>query len=79
MTNTSMLKKGSPPARETVSNLMNRDPRPSEEKNRPLQVQVTQEIFEAFSAKAGAEFGYSKGAKSRLFLEMWQVYNSRKP
>ena len=35
---------------------------------------VPQEVFLAFSAKAGEEFGLTKGAKSRLFLAMWKTY-----
>ena len=29
-----------------------------------------------FSARAGAEFGFMKGSKTRLFLAMWKAYNS---
>lgn len=78
MANTSMLKKGAPPPREKAANVIQADPRPSEGKNKPLQVQVPQEVFEAFSARAGEEFGYSKGAKSQLFLAMWEAYKAMK-
>jgi hypothetical protein len=37
---------------------------------------VPPEVFEAFSARAGEEFGFSKGAKSQLFLAMWEAYRS---
>ena len=76
MANTSALKKGVPPRRETSLNLTQTDPRPLEGKNRPLQLQVPQDVFLAFSAKAGEEFGFTKGAKSRLFLAMWEAYVS---
>jgi len=38
---------------------------------------VPPEVFLAFSARAGAEFGFIKGSKSRLFLSMWEAYTSR--
>ena len=78
MANTSMLKKGSPPPREKAKNVIKADPRPAEGKNKPLQVMVPPEVFDAFSTKAGEEFGFTKGAKSQLFLAMWNAYNSMK-
>lgn len=79
MANTSVLKKGAPPPREKAQNIIQADPRPSEGKNKPLQVMVPPEVFEAFGARAGEEFGFSKGAKSQLFLSMWKAYQSMKP
>lgn len=79
MANTSILKKGAPPPREKAQNVIAADPRPSEAKNKPLQVMVPPEVFEAFGARAGEEFGFSKGAKSQLFLAMWAAYRSMKP
>ncbi|MGF1605557.1 MAG: hypothetical protein ACFB22_04410 [Rhodothalassiaceae bacterium] len=78
MANTSILKKGAPPAREKAENVIKADPRPSEGKNKPLQVMVPPSVFDAFSARAGEEFGYSKGAKSQLFLAMWEAYQAAK-
>ncbi len=79
MANTAALKKGAPPPREKAANVITADPRPAEGKNRPLQVMIPPEVFEAFSAQAGAEFGFSKGAKSQLFMAMWDAYKSMKP
>lgn len=79
MANTSALKKGAPPQREKATNVIKADPRPAEGKNKPLQVMVPPSIFEAFSARAGEEFGFSKGAKSQLFLAMWEAYQSNDP
>ena len=76
MTNTSALKKGAPPRRTKDRNLIQNDPRPSEGKNKPLQLMVPPEVFLAFSARAGEEFDFTKGAKSRLFLAMWEAYIS---
>lgn len=79
MANTSILKKGAPPAREKAKDVIKADPRPTEGKNKPLQVMVPPSVFEAFSARAGEEFGFSKGGKSQLFLAMWEAYTVRKP
>lgn len=76
MTDTSILKKGTPPARRSTASVIAADPRPTEGRNKPLQVMVSPEVFEAFGAKAGEEFGFSKGAKSKLFMKMWQAYQS---
>ncbi|GAK34521.1 hypothetical protein JCM17846_33610 [Iodidimonas nitroreducens] len=78
MANTSLLKKGAPPPRERATNIIHADPRKSEAKNKPLQVMIPPEIFDAFSAKAGETFGFSKGSKSQLFLTMWESYISMK-
>jgi len=78
MANTSILKKGAPPPRENATNIIEADPRKSETKNKPLQVMVPPEVFDAFSARAGETFGYSKGSKSQLFMAMWEAYNSMK-
>lgn len=78
MANTSLLKKGAPPKRETAPSVIEADPRPKEGKKKPLQVMVPPEVFDAFSAKAGEEFGFSKGAKSQLFMAMWEAYSSMK-
>ncbi len=75
MTNTRALKKGVPPQRQEEKSIIKTDPRPTEGKNRPLQVMVPPEIFNAFSAQAGKEFGFTKGAKSQLFLAMWHKYH----
>jgi hypothetical protein len=78
MANTSVLKKGAPPQRENASDVISADPRPGETKNKPLQVMVPPKVFEAFSARAGEEFGFSKGAKSQFFLAIWASYQSTK-
>ena len=78
MANTSALKKkGEPPRRKNNRNLIQTNPRSRKGKNKPLQLMVSPEVFLAFSARAGAEFGFIKGSKSRLFLAMWEEYTSR--
>ncbi|NCC23494.1 MAG: hypothetical protein EOM26_13760 [Alphaproteobacteria bacterium] len=76
-TNTAALKKGSPPPREKTADVIKQDPRPTEGRNKPLQIMVPPEVFDAFSQRAGQEFGFTKGSKSQLFLAMWQAYQSR--
>lgn len=77
MANTSALrKKGTPPRRENNPNLIRTNPRSRRVKNKPLQLMVPPDVFLAFSARAGEEFGFIKGSKSRLFLAMWKKYNS---
>ena len=34
---------------------------------------VPPDVFVAFIARAGKEFGFTKGAKSRLFLATWNA------
>jgi len=76
MTDTTKLKKGTPPQRLKEQEKILEDTRPEEGKNRPLQLMISQEVFQEFSAKAGLEFGFEKGAKSKLFLAIWKFYQS---
>ena len=74
---TSALRKGAPPARtKKTQSPIDTDPRPAEGKNRALQLMVPPDVFLAFSARAGQEFGFTKGAKSRLFLAMWDAHKA---
>ena len=67
--------KGARLTREATKSPIDADPRPPEGKNKPLQRDGHAGVFVAFSARAGKEFGFMKGAKSRLFLAMWSAYN----
>jgi hypothetical protein len=84
MTNIAALKdkrpmgKGEPPAREAAPQNIKVAPREKKETNKPLQVQVPESVFEAFSQEAGQAFGFSHGAKSKLFLQMWEAYAATK-
>ncbi len=78
MANTSLLKKGAPPPRDKATNVIQSDPRPSEGNYKPREVMVPPEVFDAFSAKAGETFGFSKGSKSQLFMAMWEAYEGTK-
>lgn len=70
--------KGEPPARAEAPRNTQNAPREKKEANKPLQVQVPESLFEAFGEEAGREFGFTHGAKSRLFIRMWEVYRERK-
>ena len=76
MANIAALKggKGEPPARAEAPANTRKAPRDKPAPNRPLQVQVPEDVFRAFSAEAGREFDFQHGAKSQLFLRMWQSY-----
>ncbi len=78
MTNTKALKKGLPPSRQEQTNVIEANPRRTEGKNKPLQVMVLPEVFDAFSTQAGQRFGFIKGAKSQFFLDIWHKYQSIK-
>lgn len=78
MTNVAKLKgKGAPPALEQAPRNTELPPREKSEAMKPLQVRVPESVFEAFSERAGKEFGYSKGGKSALFLKMWEAYRKQ--
>jgi hypothetical protein len=64
---------GPPPPAAAPGNVDN-PPRERTEATKPLQFKVPESEFEAFSAQAGKEFSWSKGAKSELFLKMWEHY-----
>ena len=38
---------------------------------------IPAEVYEAFSRRAGEEFGFAGGAKTKLFLAMWEAYAKR--
>lgn len=44
---------------------------------KPIQFRVSATMFEEFSEQAGREFGFSKGAKSRLFQKIWSEYQEK--
>ncbi len=78
MANTSgLLKKGAPPSREPSSNVIEVDPRKDEGRKQPLQVKIPQDVHTAFSARAGEEFGFTSGSKTKLFMAMWEAYSAK--
>ncbi|MFK7973676.1 MAG: hypothetical protein AB8B66_02265 [Rickettsiaceae bacterium] len=70
MINTKHLqKKGQPLKRDQSLNITN-----NQSNKKPLQVMLTQSLFEEFSSIAAKKFGYTKGSKTKLFLEIWKEY-----
>ena len=45
---------------------------------KPLQFKVPETVFDEFSRRAHEDFGHQKGAKLKLFMKMWQVYQKVK-
>lgn len=75
-TNVTKLKssKGVPPVADTAPDVIATDTRDRIEPMKPIQFRVPQSVFEEFSERAGREFGFNKGAKSNLFLKLWNDY-----
>jgi hypothetical protein len=79
MTDLTKLKagsKGAPPALEEAPRNTERAPRDKVEATRPLQFIVPESVFEAYSIEAVKQGG-GKGAKSALFLKLWDAYYSK--
>lgn len=78
-TNIAKLKsgKGVPPPIDDAPDVIAEDLRPEKVELRPIQVRVPKTVFEEFSEQAGREYGFSHGAKKRLFLKMWKAYKAQ--
>lgn len=78
-TNIAKLKstKGAPPAADTAPDVITEDTRGEKEPLKPIQVRVPVTVFEEFSEQAGREYGFSHGAKKKLFLKMWEAYKAQ--
>ncbi|MEM9765141.1 MAG: hypothetical protein AAF968_22020 [Pseudomonadota bacterium] len=72
----SKASKGTPPPADSVEDITQGSARLEDAPQRPLQVRIPAPVFEAFSEAAGREFGFSHGAKKRLFLKMWALYQA---
>jgi hypothetical protein len=70
--------KGTPPSMTEAPGNTGRAAREKEEEQRPLQFRVPASVFESFSREAGETFGFKKGAKSELFLRIWEAYKRNK-
>lgn len=78
-TNLSKLKsgKGTPPPAEASDDVISTDTRDDKAPLRPLQVRIPETVFAEFSEQAGREFGFTHGAKKKLFLKMWNAYKAQ--
>ena len=78
-TNVSKLKglKGTPPKLQGQRDVISMDTRAANQELKPLQVRIPRHVFEEFSECAGREFGFSHGAKKKLFLKMWDAFKAQ--
>ena len=75
MANITALKgKGTPPPRKEAPGNTEKTPRGKEEETQALQLKIPMSVYEAFSQEAGKRHGFKKGAKTLLFLEMWEQF-----
>ena len=71
---TSALRKGAPPARtKKTQSPIDTDPRPAEGKNRALQLMVPPDVFLAFSARAGQEFGVNPARVDKRTVDYFRT------
>lgn len=42
-----------------------------------LHLKIPVDVHAAFSARAGEEFGFTSGSKTKLFLAMWDAYQRK--
>jgi len=70
-------RKGAPPAAMDLHDVTRDSAREEQPALRPLQVRIPATIFAEFSERAGREFGFSHGAKKKLFLKMWNAYKTQ--
>ncbi|MDO6523945.1 hypothetical protein Q4578_20320 [Shimia thalassica] len=70
-------KKGTPPAADAAPDVITEDTRDEKMPLKPIQVRVPVTVFEEFSEQAGREYGFSHGAKKKLFLKMWEAYKAQ--
>ena len=68
--------KGAPPPVDQAPDVIAENKRPEKTGLRPLQVRIPVHVFEEFSETAGREFGFSHGAKKKLFLKIWEAYKA---
>ncbi|MCE8508143.1 hypothetical protein KBY28_06745 [Ruegeria pomeroyi] len=78
-TNIAKLKalKGTPPKAQGQTDVISNDNRAETMELKPLQVRIPKAVFEEFSECAGKEFGFSHGAKKKLFLKMWEAFKAQ--
>lgn len=70
--------KGSPPAPEMTNGNLKKPLREVPTKKAKIEFSVPEYILDEFAQEAGQRFGFKKGAKSDLFIAMWEEYQSRK-
>jgi len=70
--------KGEPPKRSRKKPVITENTRADDVGTKGIQFMVPPHVIEAFGREAGEVFGFTKGAKSQLFLKLWEDYNASK-
>ena len=70
-------RKGPPPVATDLHDVTMDSTREDKPELRPLQVRIPITVFAEFSERAGREFGFTHGAKKKLFLKMWNAYKAQ--
>ena len=69
--------KGAPPAPNQTNPNLRKPARGAGQRKANIQFSVPAELRDAFAMEAGRRFGFKKGAKSALFIAMWDDYKAR--
>ena len=74
---TKLKGKGEPPKREEAEDVIQTDDRGQGVQMVAIQFRVPPSVFAEFSEAAGREFGFTKGAKSNMFLKLWAEHKRK--
>jgi len=69
-------KADAPPSLNEASEITKNPPRDKKETMVPMQFMVPESVAETFAQIAARDCGYKKGAKSQLFLRMFEAYRT---
>lgn len=70
--------KGEPPKLEDAPNIIAKPPRETREGIKAIQFKIPESVYEDFCIEAVKRMGGGTGAKSDLFLRMWESYKGRR-
>jgi hypothetical protein len=71
---TKAANKGTPP--QATNRNLKTQPREKPVPTRKIEFSVPETVFDDFSEASFKRFGFKKGAKSKLFLAMWEEFQS---
>ncbi|PHR54421.1 MAG: hypothetical protein COA43_16555 [Robiginitomaculum sp.] len=71
-------KAGGPPPEDAAPGNTAIAPRGKDQPVSKMQFSVPEGLLDEFSMEAGKEFGFKKGAKSLLFMKIWEHYQATK-
>lgn len=80
MAKVSALKTGKasgPPPADAAPNNLDRPARDKTETKGKIEFSVPEWLIEDFSAEAARRFGFKKGSKSQMFMQLWDEYKTR--